>query len=932
MDAAVRFRLLGPLDVTVDDQALPLPAGQTPQVLSLLLLRAGQVVGVSTFHDVLWDGDGPDTFRKIVQIRMSQLRRLFADTPVDLDGSRNGYRLVVPPDSVDLHEFRALVAEAAGQAPAAAEPLLRRALALWRGPALTELAGTTSGMRLAAALDEERLAAVEAHADAALAAGRHVDLVGTLTPVVAEHPLRERLRARLMTALSRAGRQSDALAVYDDGRRLLADELGLDPGAELREAHAAVLRGDTGAPAARATGHVPAQLPADLYGFAGREDELARLDGILDEAGRQTSAVVITALSGTAGVGKTVLAVHWAHRVARRFPDGQLYVNLRGFGPAGAVVSPGEAVRGFLDALGVASARVPGDVDAQAALYRSLLAGRRMLVVLDNARDAEQVRPLLPGSPGSLVVVTSRDQLTGLVVTDGAHPVVVDRPTVAAAGELLARRLGRDRVDAEPEATAEIIRRCARLPLALAVVAARAVARPAIPLSALAGELRAAQRSLDPLGGGDPAADVRTVLSWSYRALSDDAARLFRLLGLHLGADIAAGAAARLAAADDVRAQLAELASANLVTEHRPGRYTSHDLLRDYASELAAEHDDEAGRLAGLARLLDYYLFSAHAADRMLRPQSRLSFTPRRDGVTVTPETFGSVEEALAWLTAEYDVLLACTQRAGAAGFDTHVWQLARTMIDYGDRVGRWADQVAAQRAAFAAAVRVGDRSAQAHASRGLGRAYSWLGRHDESRAELGRAAAVFAELADWFAEANTTMSIAYSLVRDERWPDALGYAETSLRLYRSHDHVAGAARALGTMGWILAKSGDHTGALASCEEALELMEQTEDTLGIASVLHSIAYIHQQAGHVAEALTAYERALELFRAAGDRYNTGESLHRIGELHAPADPAAARAVWQEALDILTDLDHADAAEVRAKLVALDNSMALPAPTI
>jgi DNA-binding SARP family transcriptional activator/tetratricopeptide (TPR) repeat protein len=924
MDAAVRFRLLGPLEVTVDGQALPLPAGQTPQVLSLLLLRAGQVVGVGTFHDVLWDGDGPDTFRKIVQIRMSQLRRLFADTPVDLDGSRSGYRLVVPPGSVDLHEFRALVAEAAGQAPAVAEPLLRRALGLWRGPALAELAGTTSGMRLATALDEERLAAVEAHADAALAAGRHVDLAGTLAPVVAEHPLRERLRARLMAALSRAGRQSDALAVYDDGRRLLADELGLDPGAELREAHAAVLRGDTGAPA-RDVERVPAQLPADLYGFAGREDELARLDGILAETGRQ-----ITALSGTAGVGKTVLAVHWAHRVAPRFPDGQLYVNLRGFGPAGAVLSPGEAVRGFLDALGVA--RVPGDVDAQAALYRSLLAGRRMLVVLDNARDAEQVRPLLPGSPGSLVVVTSRDQLTGLVVTDGAHPVVVDRPTVAAAGELLATRLGRDRVAAEPEATGEIISRCARLPLALAVVAARAVARPAFPLSALAGELRAAQRSLDPLGGGDPAADVRTVLSWSYRALSDDAARLFRLLGLHLGADIAAGAAARLADADDVRARLAELTSANLLTEHRPGRYTSHDLLRDYATELAGEHDDEASRKAALTRLLDYYLFSAHAADRMLRPQSRLSFTPRRDGVTITPETFGPVEDALTWFAAEYDVLVACTQRAGAAGFDPHVWQLARTMIDYGDRVGRWADQVAVQRAAFAAAVRLGDRTAQAHACRGLGRAYSWLGRHEESRVELGRAATVFAELDDWFAQANTTMSIAYSLVRDERWPDALGYAETSLRLYRSHDHVAGAARALGTIGWILAKSGDHAGALAGCEEALVLMAQTNDTLAIASVLHSIAYIHQQTGDVAEALAAYERALELFREAGDRYNTGESLHRIGELHAPADPDAARAVWREALAILTDLDHADAAEVRVKLAGLDKSMAQPAPTI
>ncbi|MDQ3789712.1 MAG: tetratricopeptide repeat protein, partial [Actinomycetota bacterium] len=276
--------------------------------------------------------------------------------------------------------------------------------------------------------------------------------------------------------------------------------------------------------------------------------------------------------------------------------------------------------------------------------------------------------------------------------------------------------------------------------------------------------------------------------------------------------------------------------------------------------------------------------------------------------------------------TAEYDVLLACTQRAGAAGFDTHVWQLARTLTDFGDRVGRWLDQAAVHRAALASAIRLGDRKAQAYAGRGLGRAYSWLGRHEEARAELIRAEAVFAELDDWFGQANTNMSISYSLVREKRWRDALGYAETALRLYRSHDHQAGEARALGSVGWVLANTGDHADGLARCQEALDLLETTGDVLATASVLHSVAYLHQCLDRPDEALAAYERALALFREAGDRYNTGESLHRIGEVHARTDPSSARAAWQEALAILAELDHPDADEVRAKLAELDRATA------
>ncbi|MGM1063044.1 ATP-binding protein [Saccharothrix sp. Mg75] len=453
---------------------------------------------------------------------------------------------------------------------------------------------------------------------------------------------------------------------------------------------------------------VPRQLPAPPRHFAGREAELAALDRLADEA---ADTAAVCAIGGTAGIGKTALAVHWARLAADRFPDGHLYVNLRGYGP-GAPLSPAEAVRGFLDALAVPPPEVPTTPDGQTGLYRSLLAGKRVLVLLDNARDAEQVRPLLPGSPGCLALVTSRDRLAGLIAVEDAHPLRLDPLTPPEARTVLADRVGAHRVLAEPAAADRIATACAGLPLVLAVVAARAATHPDFPLAALADELAGA-RGLDAFAGGDRAVDVRTVFSWSYRGLPPAAARLFRLLALHPGPDVGTAAAASLAGVDvrEARRLLRDLADAHLLNEHLPGRFTRHDLLRAYAGELTGEEDRAEDRRAAVHRVLDHYLRTADRAAHLLDPH-RVPAEPPAPAVGAAPEEPADTARALAWFTAEHRVLLAVTAQRDP-GFDAHVHGLARTLSTYLYRAGYWHDWVFAEQAALRAARRAGDLAAR---------------------------------------------------------------------------------------------------------------------------------------------------------------------------------------------------------------------------
>lgn len=910
----VSFHVLGPIEVTDDGSALAVPSGQAPQLLAVLLLHAGRVVPVGTLMDVLWDGDFPDTARKLIQVRMSQLRAALATTPVRLAGSRAGYRLDLGTATVDVDDARALLARARAADAETAEVLLGRALALWRGPAVPELRRTARGRRFATALDEEYLTATEDRAAAALTAGRGAELADGLGAVLAEHPLRERLRALLMRSLHRAGRPADAIAVFAEGRRLLADELGLDPGADLRAAHLTILAGDTDPPRSaphRATRR-PSQLPAEAGGFTGREDALARLDAILGATDRTTLASV----TGTAGVGKTTLAVHWAHRHLADFPDGQLYVNLSGFDPDRPPMAPDDAVRAFVEALGVRPDEMPTHPDARAALYRSLLAGRRALIVLDNARDTDQVRPLLPGAGRCAVLATSRTYLSGLVAANGADPVTLDVLTADEAGAFLASRIGPARVAADPASAAEIVERCARLPLALAVFAARAARNPDFPLRELARELRGCRHALDAFDGGDPWTDARAVFSWSYRTLSPPATRVFRLVGTHPGREVTVPAAASRAAMppERVRAALRELDRAHLVTETAPGRYGCHDLLRAYAGELAdADGPDEVR--AALERTLDHYLHTAYAGHRLLRPH-RGTFRPDPPLPGVTVAELDSEADALAWFAAERRTIGTIVGLAAADGHPRQAWQLAAATADFLQRHGHWGQLVAVQQTALRAAMETGDRVGLAYTRHALAQAHAWVGDVATARADHQAALEGFTATGNVLGRAHVEMDLALMYEQQGERDAALVHTRSALAQFRAAGHGVGQGYALNNLGWLLAHRAEYDEALRCCTEALRLLASAGDRYGEANVWDSLGYIHDRFGRYGLALAAYHHAVAVFDQAGDTYYTADTLTHLGATQRRAgDHDGARASWSRALDLLDALGHVDAGHVR-----------------
>ncbi|WFE39284.1 BTAD domain-containing putative transcriptional regulator [Micromonospora sp. WMMD998] len=937
----MRWSLLGPVQVTAGGRVLPIDRPQQRAVLALLLLNADRLVPLGQFVSALWADEPPASARTQVQVCVSRIRAALREAGAAdlLTTQGGGYRLTVRGTELDLAEFsgaveRAGAEEAAGRRAEAAR-LLRDGLAVWRGPALAGAAGAFVDAA-AAGLEEQRLLAYERLAAVELGLGRFAATARTLRPLVTEHPLREPLVAGYLLALAGCGQRAAALRLYAATRRHLVDELGVEPGPELSGAHLRVLRERTPAEPAPAepAGPPPAQLPGDPAWFTGRTAALRQLDGLLPAEpagavgggeGGPGRAVVISAIAGTAGVGKTTLAVHWAHRVAHRYPDGQLYVNLRGFDLDGRAVSPGEALRGFLEALHVPSQRVPTDLPGQAALFRTLLAARRVLVLLDNARDDEQVRPLLPGSSGSLVVVTSRNRLTGLVINAGAHPVTLDLLPPAEARELLAARLGRGRAVRETAALDEIVRRCAGLPLALAVVAAHAVGQPAVPLAALASELRNAEPDrLSALATGDPGTDVRAVFSWSYRALDADSARLFRLFGLHPGPDAGRAAVASLAGLPPARVGplLADLTRANLLTERADGRYAMHDLLRAYASELCHGTDSETERTAARRRLLDHYLHASHAADQLLDPY-RLArpaaLPPPGPGVTVGDRADHAW--ATAWFAAEHHVLLACVEQAAGTGLDRHAWTLAATLTTYLDRSGHWPELAAAQRTALAAALRRGDLAGQALAHRGLAIACTWSGEHEAAHRHYRRDLELYGELGDDTGRAHTHLGVSWVLARQGRLRTALDETRLALDLYRAADYRVGQAKALNNLGWMHARLGEPGPALHCCQAALRLHEETGDRHGAALTWDSLGYVRHGLGDHDRAADCYRRALALHRELGDRYDEAEVLDNLGDsLRAAGDLDAARRAWREALTIFDELRHPDADRPRLKLAA------------
>jgi len=949
----VDFGLLGPLVVRDGTRNVPVSAPRQRVLLAALLLSAGRVVGLDALAEVLWEGQPPAGARGALHSAVQRLRSTLGPSGAGLVQTRPpGYLIRVDDGEFDVREFSVLAARghaaAAAGTWAQAASLLREALGLWRGDPLADVPSQLLRDREAAPIEDQRRQALVARIDADLHLGRHGEVVAELRQLVTVHPLQEQFHAQLMLSLYRSGRPADALAAYQDVRRVLADELGIDPGPELRLLHQRILAADSdlllaagelsssgpaalspaapsrGDPRAAREGVVPRQLPAATRHFTGRAEALKALAALAAEAAEASHGTVISVIDGTAGIGKTTLALHFAHQAAERFPDGQLYVNLRGFDPAGPPIAPVEAIRLFLDALAVPAARIPAGLDAQAGLYRSLLAGQRMLVLLDNARDVDQVRPLLPASPGCLVIVTSRSQLTSLVATEGAAPLTLDVLTDAEAQDLLSRCLGPERVADDPSAASELIQLCARLPLALSIAAARTASQPGLSLAALTADLRDARGRLDALDAGHAAANVRAVLSWSYQQLDAPAARLFRLLGLHPGPDISTAAAASMAALplDEGRRRLGELTRAHLLAEHAPGRFWCHDLLRAYAAELTQSADSAAERRAATGRMLDHYLHTAHSAALQLHPTRRpVALAAPQPGAE--PEHIGAAGKALAWFGAEDRVLMAATARALEAGFDTHVWQLAWALSRFLDTQGRWHDWAVTEQLALAATQRLGDRAAQASAHQRFGFVSGRLGRYEDAHAHLGLALSIHTQRGDHAGQAYVQHALALMLNYQGRYREALGQAQQALESWTAAGDLSGRAMALNSVGWFHAVLGDHQQALGYCGQALDLFRDLGHAEGMANALDSLGYAHQQLGHHAEAAACYQRALGLHRETGSRWGMAETLGHLGDTrHAAGNPAEARAAWDEALAILDDLHHPDADQIRAKLSELD----------
>jgi tetratricopeptide (TPR) repeat protein len=667
---------------------------------------------------------------------------------------------------------------------------------------------------------------------------------------------------------------------------------------------------------------LPRTVPPEVQGFVGRDEHLKRLDELV---GTDAGGLQIAVLTGMGGIGKTALAVHWAHRVADRFPDGQLFVNLRGFDPAGQPVPPATALRGLLAALDVPADRIPNELDALTAYFRSLVAGRRILLVLDNAHNAEQIRPLLPGSGPAVVVVTSRDQLTPLVAVEEAQPLQLDPLSTAEARRLLARRLGAQRIEAEPQTTEAIIAACAGLPLALAVVTARAQQSRFATLAEITAEVLDTTRRLDALDAGDPASQVRAVFSWSYAALTESAARMFRLLGLHAGPGISMTAAASLAGVSvaEARRTLTELTRANLLTEYSARRYSTHDLLRAYASELIPSNDGTASSecaRAALDRLIDHYVHAAHAANRLIHPlrdPSHLPPFPPAPGVAV--ERFPDVDAAIAWLDIEYPILIAILRQPEGAGSDRCTWQMAWALETFLGRRGYWHDLGSVWETGIRAGRRLGDPRAEAHASRGVATAQIRLACYVDAEHHLQRALDLYAQAEDQVGQAFTYRAIqSLQTQRGDRRAGVIAI-EKALALFRNAGHHRGQAGSLNNLGVSLLALGETDRAIGCCDQALVLFEQLGDREGQAHTWDTLGLARHSLGHHADAADCYRRALALYRDLGDHYEEAGTLSRLGDTHhATGRMDTARTAWQQAAEILSDLHHPDADRVLAKL--------------
>jgi DNA-binding SARP family transcriptional activator len=900
-------------------------------LLAVLAVSAGHPVGVTRLTELIWDDDQPEHARARLQTLVARVR---GQVPGVVVTAGEGYLLDVDPDAVDLWQFRRLV-RAAGEAssPAAALGLLDQALGLWRGEPMADLRSAALDRAVRPALTDEYLSAVQQRADLGLAAGRYDQITAELRGLTGQHPLREPLWGQLLRALAGAGRPAEAIREYHRAREILAAELGVDPSPDLQGLYRQLLQADRHAVAAgespgaprpqpqiprqqgeaadpdRPAGHkretaarrVPHRLPADTRVFTGRQPELGRLLALAGAASGSDGpgTVVISAIDGMAGIGKTALAVHAAHRLAGRFGDGQLFIDLHGYTQGYPPRTASQALETFLLALGVPPQQIPEDAEERAALYRERLAGTRTLIVLDNAADEAQVRPLIPGRTGCLILVTSRRKLKSL---DDSHALALDVLPAPDAITLLRAVAGPDRVAADDPAVAEIAGLCGHVPLAVRIAAALMRSRPTWSPQYLADKLRAERARLDALFDGDR--DVSALFDLSSQILNDDQRHLYCYLGLSPGPETDAYAAAALLDTDAATAErlMQELVDHNLVLEPRAGRYRLHDLIRAHSRALA-EKDPAAGE-AALERLLDYYQHTARRAnDRLARCARPRIAGPAHAHAPALPDAPG----ACAWLRAERANLAACLQYAIQGAMDARTVALSVGLTSLLRTDGPWPQAKAAQTAAAAAARRLGDRRAQARALTELGDLCRLTGDYPGADRSLQTALELWREAGDKPGQARALTELGTVRRVSGDYQAADRSLQTALELWREAGDKPGQARALTELGTVQYTSGDYQAAGRRLRAALQLYRKAGDTPGQARALTELSEMQRLTGAYEDAIRNSEAALAISDELGDRLGHANALSRLGRMRRMTGDYE-DAAWHQraALDLYREL--------------------------
>ncbi|TMR22215.1 tetratricopeptide repeat protein [Nonomuraea turkmeniaca] len=946
----MEFRILGSVELWADGEACELGSAKERHVLAVLLLTPGQPVSIETMINRVWDDAPPSKARESVHSYIARLRsrlnRRLDSTGARLSSRSGAYVLETDPQTIDLHRFRRLNAQARAISdsgdPEDALRLLREAESLWRGDPLSGLSGEWV-TKLRTSLESEHRAAIGMRLAMELDMGRHAELVGELYGLVHQYPYDESFVEHLMIVLYRCGRQGEALEAYHQASHRLVKDLGAEPGPVLRGTYERILRGDSDLATPPAHHHVAAEpltdnLPRDIPDFTGREAEMSHL---YDELERSPSTAMIKAIDGMAGVGKTALAVHMAHELADRYPDGRWYLHLRAHDPHQPPIEPAQGLEVLLRLLGEDPQRIPEALEQRAALWRARLANRQMLIVLDDAASADQVRPFLPGRPGSLVLITSRRRLAGL---EGVRPLSLDALMPPEAALLFRRIVGQERrLDAGD--VKQLVHLCGHLPLAVTIMANKLRHRPARGVGDLVVKLSRPKGQLVEMYAGD--SDLLTAFDLSYQELSSERRKAFRRLGLHVGADLTIGAAAALIGCDPTQAEhaLEELIDRHLVEEPNSGRVCFHDLLRAYARERATEEEPAEEPQRAVRRLLDFYLYAADRADRVLYPHRR------RDNVSVShPPDSPSVDSprsAAEWLRAERVNVLMCVHYSAEHAYPVHAIQLSQAIATYLERSAHWEDAARVHELARRACQEIGDRGGEARvelelslvrsrtghyaeaferAGKGLsifrmlgdrrGEAdtldhlarLSWLSGHNrEALGYAEKALALFCAIADRHGEGNALLHSGIALSYLGRAEEAMGVFETSLEISNETGDIATKAMVLNNLGELHFNHGDYRNALALFREALVILREAGWRQNEAVALNNIANCLEREGRRAEALVFYREALTIYRETGDRRHEADTLSNIGSTYLGMDLNAEALIhFQKALSIARDI--------------------------